>query len=181
MARINKTRYAILGCLSIKPMTAYDIKQFMERTTSHFWTEREGQLYPTLSDLVDESLIEYHEKEADKAGTKKVYFLTKQGMVELRQWLQKPVENQVYRNELLLKLFFGNTQGHKECIAMLQTRIPELQALLAQLTLIRDEHLKQLAKNRKIFVELTLDYGIQAIQMELNWCEHSIDRLNQKS
>lgn len=52
MARENKTQYAILGCLLIKPMTAYEIKQFMNQYTNHFWTEREGQLYPTFGQWI---------------------------------------------------------------------------------------------------------------------------------
>lgn len=76
MARENKTQYAILGCLLIKPMTAYEIKQFMNQYTNHFWTEREGQLYPTFRQLLQDGLVEFTEEVAQKDGTKKLYCIT---------------------------------------------------------------------------------------------------------
>ena len=37
-----------------------------------------------------------------------VYTITEHGQQELKEWLAEPVEEGVERNELLLKLFFGN-------------------------------------------------------------------------
>lgn len=171
MARTNKTQFAILGCLSIKPMTAYDIKQFMSKTTAYFWTEREGQLYPTLAELQEKKLVMYSEKEAEKIGFKKIYEITKRGYEHLETWLAHPVETQVYRNELLLKLFFGNHQAKESNLHLLRTALIELQQSLSLLKAIHTEHV---SSQRKIYTEIVIDYGITLLEAEIGWCKKSM-------
>ena len=113
MARINKSQFAILGSLSVRSMSAYEIKQFINRSVSFFWTEGEAQLYPTLKQLYQKNCVTYHEEEAAKAGTKKIYSITKAGRDALTNWLQTKTDRSIYRNELLLKVFFGSNQPEK--------------------------------------------------------------------
>jgi len=171
MARINKTQYAVLGCLSIRAMSAYDIKQFMAKTTAYFWTEREGQLYPTLTELQDKNLVTCREEEAAKVGLKKIYQITSHGHAHLEAWLAQTVEQQVYRNELLLKLFFGNNQNKKNNLHLLQDHLIELQKSLSILQVIKTQHVNN---ERKIYVDITLDYGLTLISAEIDWCKKSI-------
>ena len=49
-------KYAILGFLSYTPMTGYDIKLRMDRSTSHFWHAKLSQIYTTLKSLEEEQL-----------------------------------------------------------------------------------------------------------------------------
>ena len=44
MAKENKSKYAVMGVLSICPASGYDIKKFMECSTSNFWSESYGQI-----------------------------------------------------------------------------------------------------------------------------------------
>lgn len=171
MARVNKTQFAILGCLSLRPMTAYDMKQFMSRTTRYFWTEREGQLYPTLAELQEKDLVTYKVQEAAKAGLKKIYQITDQGSEHLKTWLAQAIEPQVYRNELLLKLFFGDHQTAKNNSHLLHTHLIELQESLSILKTIHTFHVDN---HRKIYVDITIDYGMTLIQAEIDWCKKSI-------
>ena len=53
----KKSKYAILGMLSIEPMSGYDIKKEIEENISNFWTESYGQIYPVLKSLVAEKLV----------------------------------------------------------------------------------------------------------------------------
>jgi DNA-binding PadR family transcriptional regulator len=46
-----KSKYAILGMLSIAPMSGYDIKKQVETSISNFWSESYGQIYPALRNL----------------------------------------------------------------------------------------------------------------------------------
>ena len=39
----SKTPYAILGMLSIEPMSGYDIRQIMRNSTANFWSESDGK------------------------------------------------------------------------------------------------------------------------------------------
>src|SRR2546429_5742806 len=56
--RANTSRYAILGVLSRRPMSGYDVKKLIERSIAHFWSESYGQIYPILNRLAAEGLAE---------------------------------------------------------------------------------------------------------------------------
>jgi hypothetical protein len=43
---MSTTPYAILGLLSIEPMSGYDIRANLEESLAHFWSESYGQIYP---------------------------------------------------------------------------------------------------------------------------------------
>ena len=50
--RQPSTRYAILGLLSLAPMSGYEIRKVAASSIGHFWSESYGQIYPTLRKLV---------------------------------------------------------------------------------------------------------------------------------
>ena len=54
---MNKTRFAVLGLLSIRPMSGYDLKHTIEASTRNFWNESYGQIYPALRALADAGLV----------------------------------------------------------------------------------------------------------------------------
>src|SRR5436305_3234605 len=107
MAKENKSKYAVLGVLSICPGSGYDIKKFMEQSTSNFWNESYGQIYPILKQLVDEGLATSHAEKQEGKPERYIYTLTTKGQEELAQWLSESIEYAVERNELLLEWFFG--------------------------------------------------------------------------
>ena len=103
----NKSRYAILGLLSMGPMSGYDIKKKFEKIASNFWNESYGQIYPILKRLNAEGLATRSiEKQMGKPD-RHIYKVTRKGQEELMEWLKEPVGRHVGRHEILLKLFFG--------------------------------------------------------------------------
>ncbi|HWT76082.1 MAG TPA: PadR family transcriptional regulator, partial [Mobilitalea sp.] len=85
MAIKNKTRYAILGVLCMKPCTGYDIKKFCDNTISHFWNENFGHIYPVLKQLLEEGLITLADPEAE--DRRKLYTITEKGRQKFCEWL----------------------------------------------------------------------------------------------
>ena len=181
MARTNKTQFAILGCLSIKPMSAYDMKQFMARSTNYFWAEREGQLYPTLKQLTDQGLVDFEEVEAAKSGTKKIFQLTKNGHAALLDWLKQPAQPTPFRNEMLLKLFFGRNISTKDNIKHLEHTAAQCKENISILKHIKADALKRQTKADIRYYVLTIEYGIKTTQAELDWCLEAIISLQQEA
>jgi DNA-binding PadR family transcriptional regulator len=107
MSTVNKTRFAVLGLLSIRPMSGYDLKQVIEASTRNFWNESYGQIYPVLRELTASGLTVRDDQRKETGRARHVYSLTDRGREELHHWLTSPVERQQVRNELLLRLFFG--------------------------------------------------------------------------
>src|ERR1700752_752121 len=103
----SPTAYVILGMLGWRPMTGYEIKSIVDKSTRFFWAVSYGQLYPELRGLSAAGLIEG--EPSPQGGRKRnVYRLTAAGRKELRARLR--AEPQVYelRDEGLLKLFFAS-------------------------------------------------------------------------
>src|SRR5579872_4588138 len=107
MAKANKTRYALLGFLSMGSSSGYDIKKAMEQSTDHFWREGDGSIYPILKQLLDEGMVSCQLSNTETNKPKKVYRLTEDGQHELQDWLEEEPTYFQRRNELALKIFFG--------------------------------------------------------------------------
>ena len=179
MAKENKSRYALLGILSTCPGSGYDIKKFMEQSTSNFWSESYGQIYPILKQLVEEGLATSHTEKQEGKPERYVYTLTDKGLEALQQWLTEPIEQAVERNELLLKLFFGRQNslaGNIEHVKQFQ----KLQEQLLHKYRGIEAYLKaNCADNTDMCYSLiTVRYGILRCQALLTWCEETIDTLH---
>jgi DNA-binding PadR family transcriptional regulator len=107
MPRENKSKYALMGILSLGPMSGYDIKKTIEVSLGNFWSESYGQIYPILKSLVEEGLATSTVETQTGKPNRHVYALTDAGRREFGRWLRRPSEYEVGRSELLLKLFFG--------------------------------------------------------------------------
>src|SRR5947207_872394 len=107
MIRSNKTRFAVLGILSITAASGYDIKKTMEKCTNHFWGEGDGSIYPVLKQLLKEEMVTCKLGNTESDKPKKTYTITKKGKIELKKWLDEDPVLFQSRNELMLKVFFG--------------------------------------------------------------------------
>src|SRR5437762_2611047 len=107
---LSSTGYVILGFLGRRPMSGYEIKSLVDKSTRFFWTASYGQIYPELRRLAEAGLIE---GEARPQGGRRrtVYRLTAAGHRELRDWLADDPHVLELRDEALLKLFFADSAG----------------------------------------------------------------------
>ena len=174
-----KSKYAILGLLSIAPMSGYDIKKEVETSISNFWTESYGQIYPVLKSLMAAKLVTKNvESEAGKPD-RHVYSLTAKGRKELRRWLLEGAAPKVQRNEFLLKLFFGEEIPAKANIAHVE-QFRELQrALLQKYAAIKKQITKENAGNPNLpFWLMTVSYGQHVSRALVQWCDETLAELN---
>jgi PadR family transcriptional regulator, regulatory protein AphA len=175
--RKKKTRYALLGILSQRECSGYEMRKYIENSIGFFWQESFGQIYPTLSELESESKIA--PVTIKGRGTKPVpYRITATGRKELREWLSAETAPEVIRNELLLKVFFGKEAGAEILLAELQRHQRqglELQKMFQQIQ-------KQLSEvknpsSHQPYTQLTLDYGRRAVKAEQEWLAEAISTL----
>jgi DNA-binding PadR family transcriptional regulator len=180
MGKENKSRYALLGMLSLQPMSGYDLKKFTEGGTANFWQENYAQIYPMLRQLTEEGLTTSHVEKQEKRPERRIYELTEKGWDELHRWLTEPVEPHVERNELLLKLFFARHASPGvsiEHVRHFRTRQVQL--------LKRYEEIE--ASTRQTYPEhpdlpywlITLNYGKHVAQAFLAWSDETLATLEQ--
>jgi DNA-binding PadR family transcriptional regulator len=105
MARISQTTLAVLGALSVEPMTGYRLRSEITETLGHFWHESFGQIYPALSALEAAGMVE---RVQDSGTSGSLFRITAAGEQRLRELLAEPFQQLPARNPLLLRLFFGS-------------------------------------------------------------------------
>jgi len=174
-----RSKYAMLGMLSIRPMSGYDIKKAVEGSINYFWTESYGQIYPMLKTLVAERLVTKTVRKQAGKPDRHVYALTDRGRQELHAWLASRVLPTVERNELLLKLFFGEESSiivnvkHVEEYRKLQTERHE--AIRAIEKIIRSQHPESVDAPYWL---MTVNYGKKITKARIDWCDETVARLN---
>ena len=134
MARTSQTRLAVLGALSIEPMTGYALRQGITETLGHFWSESFGQIYPALSALEAEGLVRRTGAGRTSGST---FELTDAGRAHLRALLAEPAEAAPPRNGLLLRLFFGRQLGAEACRDLLRATLADAEAAVERYRALR--------------------------------------------
>ncbi|MBA2271647.1 MAG: PadR family transcriptional regulator [Chthoniobacterales bacterium] len=173
-----KSRYAILGMLSIAPMSGYDIKKEVETSISNFWTESYGQIYPVLKSLIAEKLVTKTVESEGGKPDRHVYALTAKGRKELRRWLLEGSAPKVQRNEFLLKLFFGEEIPAKANIAHVENFRELQRGLLKKYAAIEKQITRENAGNPNLpYWLMTISYGQHVSRALVHWCDKTLAEL----
>lgn len=179
MSKENKSLFALLGVLSLRPHTGYEIKKTIEEGLNHFWRIGYGQIYPNLRKLVELGWAVVRMEEQQGKPDKNIYTITETGMENLHQWLRRPIEDiPVEKNELLLKLFFGDNIPIDESITHISKFKNEKKETLADYQAIERFLTSEDCKDKnKIYALLTLRYGKRVTESIIDWCEESLSTL----
>jgi PadR family transcriptional regulator AphA len=167
---LSSTAYVILGMLGWRPMSGYEIKSLVDKSTRFFWAASYGQIYPELRKLEAAGLIEG--KASPQGGRRRnVYRLAPAGRRELQTWLGVDADVFELRDEGLLKLFFADAAGSDAAVQALDAKRREHERVLARLEEIE-------ATGRPDgFAHLVLRYGIECNRWQAEWCERAMREL----
>ena len=116
------TTYAILGLLSVRPWTTYELAKQVQRSLSWFWPRAERKLYDEPKRLVADGLATAT-KESTGKRPRTVYGITDAGREELRRWLDEPPAPPTTEFEGLVKIFFAEA-GSLDQLTPPSTRSP---------------------------------------------------------
>lgn len=178
MSRVNKSQYALLGMLTLGPMSGYDIKKFFDGSLRNFWAESYGQIYPILKRLVAQGWATLREERQAGKPARKVYAITPKGRTALEQWLREPTDPPTFRLEVLLKLFFGPEVPVETSRAQVQAyRRHALQTLEAYREIESGLRRAPAEAPGLPFWQITLDYGRTHQEGVVQWCDRTLKRL----
>ncbi len=114
-------KYALLGFLNYGPMTGYELKQYMDGSTSNFWNAKLSQIYVALKALEQEGWVRSSIKTQEQRPDKRIYTITAEGRSGLQKWLaEPPTEVSQRKDTFLLKLFFAAQTDKESTLALLR-------------------------------------------------------------
>ncbi len=179
------SRYIILGLLANKPMSGYDIKNWILNGVGHFWCISYGQIYPALRSFVDDGLANFTAGIKNERPEKKVYTITDKGRSIIEKWLREPIDFQSdrYAKLLTVKVYFGAIVGKevtaKHVAEALDHENKKLQNLLKvhkEMTVYRKQAI-EIGDSSYTYRMCTLNEGIIMVKAQIEWYKNTIELL----
>lgn len=174
--KLTTSTYAILGLLSLRPWTTYELAKQMAVSLRNFWPRAESKLYEEPKKLVARGLAEVRVEHVGRRP-RSVYEITPAGRDALRAWLAEPGGMASLEFESLVKVFFAEQGTKAHLVATLQ-RIVEEQRRRAE---VDAGWARAYAAGRTAFPErlavLSLVGPLQASlnQTMLRWAEDALE------
>jgi len=129
-------KHAILGLLSIRSASGYDLAREFAGSVAHFWQADRSQIYRTLDRLSAEGTITTEVERQEGKPDRKVHSLTDAGRAELKEWLSSPIEDIPSKEPFLARLFFGALIGRDGIERLLDDRHRQMSEALTELSSI---------------------------------------------
>jgi DNA-binding PadR family transcriptional regulator len=180
------TSYVILGLLTFREMSGYDLKQLINKSITHFyWSPAKSQIYGELRRLESQGLVTMREVPQTLRPDKRLYRITSQGTEAMQKWLENSgVEPDSYKSALLLKVFFGHMLSPNTIGELLEERRQQVERDLAACQKKVEELRTQVegskAEDDLFFPLLTLQRSIALFQTDLSWIDATLAQFKQR-
>jgi len=165
--RLAATAHVVLGLVSIRPMTGYDLAAYAERSIGNFFPLTRSHIYSELDRLGRLGLLDATEIPQEDAPTKRVYEITPAGSDEIRLWLEDPViKEERSRSLFLVRIFFGDRSSPEQLAALLDDFESRALVRRDRLAAIAD---KLAGRPGSVFRRSTAMFGVRREQANLDW------------
>lgn len=175
-------KYALLGFLNYSSMSGYELKQYMDVSTSNFWNAKLSQIYTVLKALEEDKLITSTIHPQEDKPDKRIYTITEEGKSDLLSWLNEPQTEQTPpKNTFLLKLFFSAQTEKDNILTQLRLQRSIHQHQLDHPKNKANLFIKEVVKNNPklktdaLFWESTRRFGELYEEMYINWLNETIN------
>lgn len=164
----------ILGLLQFRPMSAYDIKKAIERSTGNFYNASMGSIHPALKKLQANKAVTIEEI-VENGRLKKIYDLSDIGRTLFANWMEEGVVLPRFKDLTLVKVFFLGFTSRTDQIRHLKKHIEELETEIVQLGALQlslvDMDIPKGAEEHFKFQMATLDFGLEYYRFAQKWYE----------
>jgi len=115
-----------LGMLTDGPASGYDLKKQFESSFAHFFAAGYGSIYPALSSLSEDGLVECEEIPQEGKPDRKVYQITAEGRLFLLEALRDPSPCHKIRSEFLATMCFAHLMRPQDIETVLNHRLADI-------------------------------------------------------
>ncbi len=147
----------LLGFLMDGEKTGYQIKKYMDNSTSYFFNTGFSSIYPKFRKLETQGFVSVSQT-VKNGKLNKVYALTDEGKRAFLDWLAIKPEIGRIRDEAMLKIFFFDYLDNEQRMAQMEAYINDLREHIQTLGAIRDRFSSSDIEPWKM---ATLEFGIR--------------------
>jgi DNA-binding PadR family transcriptional regulator len=177
-ALLSTNDAAVLGLLAAGETSGYDLDKRIRRSVGLMWTPAKSHVYGTLARLVDGGYASVRHVEQTQRPDKRLFRITERGEQALSRWLHEaPLEPSKYRNQFLLKVFFGRHMDKQALIRHIEEGRADVQEELSQLEALA----KDVDPDRDFYSWLTLAYGLDRDRATIRWADMALRALRERS
>lgn len=165
--------YAILGILSYKSLTGYDLKKIIQDSPFMYWSANNNQIYRALVELHDQGFVTSEVRHQESLPSKKIYTITKKGLNELKKWVLSSPEPPEFKKTFLIQLAWANQLDTKELDNILSNYENEInmQILMQQEKKYRGVFSPGRTSREIYLWDMIYDNIISSYKNELDWIE----------
>jgi len=163
--------HTILGFLSWKPFTGYELKKLFSETDFIYWSGNNNQIYKSLVQLSSEKLVTREVVQQDSLPAKKIYHITDKGRKELHDWASSSPEFAQVKNTFLMQLAWSGELNDRELSNLIGEYQYEVEMRLAmcRTKLERRTVLPDRTEREEYIWEMLWQKEIDYLKGELNW------------
>ncbi|MCL6459001.1 MAG: PadR family transcriptional regulator [Gorillibacterium sp.] len=146
----------ILGLLSKRSFSGYDIKHHFEEYFSFFFDASFGTIYPTLSKMEGLKLISKESIRQEGKPDKNIYTITPAGSEQFNRYLHAPADKEIFRSDFFMHLYFGDMADAATMETLLRQAMQEKQEMYDDL----EQKLNQLDAFLPPYQKLSMELGL---------------------
>jgi PadR family transcriptional regulator AphA len=165
----------ILGLLSKKKLTTYDIKLAMDKSISKFYSSSFGSINPAIKKLEKNKMISCSQI-IENNRLKKIYQITQKGKENYNSWIKEPIKQGRLKDEVLIRIFFLADSDKGQQKKLIQDYIGEFNSSKIELEQTKEEietiKLTPQQKNKIKYQIATLQFGIDYIKFKELWFQN---------
>lgn len=181
-------KFAILGLLSWKPSTGYDLKKVFEESSILYWSGNNNQIYKALLELQDEDLVTSETIQQENTPSKKRYSITEEGVTSLKAWVMSAPEALVFKKPFLVQLAWSDMLTDEELSNLLSEYENEIkrQIIMEKEKIRRAQNVPDRSSRERSIWDMISGNLVSTYQNELNWiqevrgnllAEHGVDMM----
>jgi len=172
---------AILGLISQRPLTGYDVRKVFATTPMGHFSSSPGAIYPALRRIEEAGWVRGKTGEGKTRRERVVYEITARGIRVLKQHLSRPVTRDDviwHMDDLMMRFaFMDPIVGRETTLRFLQTFASELEAYATELR----HYLDSVRQIMPPCGRLAMENGIQGYEMNTQWARRAIEELQGNS
>jgi DNA-binding PadR family transcriptional regulator len=172
---------AILGLVSQRPLTGYDIRKMFVTTPMGHFSSSPGAVYPALRRIEEAGWVRGRTGKGKTRRERVVYGITARGTQVLRQHLSRPVTRDDviwHMDDLMMRFaFMDPIVGREMTVQFLKAFASELEAHATELR----HYLDGVRQIMPPCGRLAMENGIQGYEMNAQWARRAMEELQGNS